>query len=182
VRPAKLRSSIDLIWVVDSGPSGAEAERGAELRDHYVMPEFETPEPIRSLLPRGPGHHFVIYGDSCSGIPGAPHEQTFSAVNAVLRRLTPPPEFVLFAGDEIAGLTADSEELRAQCRYWLEHEMGWLDRQAIPPGQASAERAKSKQIGYEGCFIETPTRALSWWSVIIQCTRSTDSPEPISVR
>jgi Calcineurin-like phosphoesterase len=90
------------------------------------------PKPIRSLLPRGSGHRFAIYGDSCSGIPGAPHERTFSAVNAVLRRLTPPPEFILFAGDEIAGLTADADELRAQWRYWLEHEMGWLDRQAIP--------------------------------------------------
>jgi hypothetical protein len=96
------------------------------------MSEFETPESIRSLLPRGPGHQFVLYGDSCSGIPGAPHEQTFAAVNAVLRRLTPPPEFILFPGDEIAGLTADSDELRAQWRYWLEQEMGWLDRQAIP--------------------------------------------------
>ena len=38
----------------------------------------------------------------------------------------------MFAGDEIAGLTADQHELRAQWRYWLEYEMGWLRRTAIP--------------------------------------------------
>jgi hypothetical protein len=87
---------------------------------------------ILSLLPKGPGHQFVLYADACSGIPGALHEGSFAAVNAVLRRLTPPPEFILFPGDEIAGLTADPNELRAQWRHWLEQEMGWLDRQAIP--------------------------------------------------
>ena len=87
---------------------------------------------IPSLLPRGPGHQFVVYGDARSGIPGAPHERTFAAVNAVLRRLTPPPEFILFLGDEIAGLTPNPDALRAQWRHWLEREMGWLDRAAIP--------------------------------------------------
>jgi Calcineurin-like phosphoesterase len=87
---------------------------------------------IVSLFPRGPGHQFVVYGDSCSGIPGALHEQTFAAVNAVVRRLAPPPEFIAFLGDEIAGLTASPEELRMQWRHWLEREMGWLDRQATP--------------------------------------------------
>ena len=89
-------------------------------------------EPIPALLPRGPGHRFVVYGDSCSGIPGAPHERTFAAVNAVLRRLSPPPEFIVFLGDEIAGLTPDPDALRTQWRHWLEQEMGWLDRHAIP--------------------------------------------------
>jgi hypothetical protein len=41
--------------------------------------------PLPSLKPRGPGHHFVLYGDSCSGIPGHPHEATFAAVNATVR-------------------------------------------------------------------------------------------------
>ncbi len=68
----------------------------------------------------------------CSGIAGAPHEKTFASVNAVVRRLEPPPQFVLFLGDEIAGLSADAEELRAQWRHWLDREMGWLDRRAIP--------------------------------------------------
>ena len=88
-------------------------------------------EPISSLLPGGPGHRFVVYGDSCSGIPGAPHERTFAAVNAVLRRLSPPPEFILFLGDEIAGLTPDPDVLRTQWRHWLEQELGWLDRHAV---------------------------------------------------
>ncbi|WP_395674392.1 metallophosphoesterase family protein [Inquilinus sp.] len=90
------------------------------------------PDSIPALLPRGLGHQFVLYGDSCSGVPGAPHERTFAAVNAVLRRLAPQPEFILFPGDEIIGLTADAEALRAQWRHWLDQEMGWLDRRAIP--------------------------------------------------
>jgi hypothetical protein len=90
------------------------------------------PHAVSALLPRGPGHQFVLYADACSGIPNAPHERSFASVNAVVRRLTPPPQFILFPGDEIAGLTADPNELRAQWRHWLEQEMGWLDRQAIP--------------------------------------------------
>jgi hypothetical protein len=93
---------------------------------------IEPSEHFRSLLPRGLGHQFVVYGDSCSGVPGAPHERTFAAVNAVVRRLSPSPDFIMFTGDEIAGLTADQHELRAQWRYWLEREMGWLGRTAIP--------------------------------------------------
>lgn len=92
----------------------------------------DIPEPIPALLPRGPGHQFVLYGDSCSGVPGAPHERTFAAVNAVVRRLACAPEFIIFPGDEVIGLTADPAELRAQWRHWLEREMGWLDRQAVP--------------------------------------------------
>ena len=87
---------------------------------------------IPSILPRGSGHQFVLYGDSCSGIPGHRHEATFAAVNAAVRRLVPPPEFILFPGDEVAGLTADPDALRAQWRHWLDREMGWLDRGAIP--------------------------------------------------
>ena len=87
---------------------------------------------LPALLPRGSGHQFVFYGDSCSGIAGAAHEKTFASVNDVVRRLEPPPEFVLFLGDEIAGLTADPAELKAQWRHWLEREMSWLDRKAIP--------------------------------------------------
>lgn len=91
-----------------------------------------TDAAIASLLPEGPGHRFVVYGDACSGIPGAPHERTFASVNAVVRRLAPAPEFVLFLGDEIAGLTADANELAGQWRHWFEREMGWLDRGMIP--------------------------------------------------
>lgn len=79
-----------------------------------------TSSPIPALLPRGEGHQFLLYGDSCSGIPGVLHEKTFASVNAVVRRLHPQPEFILFPGDEIIGLTPDAETLRAQWRYWFE--------------------------------------------------------------
>jgi hypothetical protein len=93
------------------------------------------------LLPRGAGHQFVLYGDACSGVSGAPHERTFASVNAVIQRLSPPPECIAFTGDEIIGLTADPEELRAQWRHWFEHEMAWLDRRAIPLWHATSNHA-----------------------------------------
>ena len=65
-------------------------------------------------------------------LPAHLHEKTFAAVNAVVQRLDPPPEFIAFLGDEVAGLTADRAELEAQWRHWLHHEMAWLDREAIP--------------------------------------------------
>jgi len=84
-------------------------------------------------VPRdGVGHQFVCYADCCSGVPGAPHEAAFAAVNGVVARIRPQPEFICFPGDEIRGLTADDEELRGQWRYWFEREMGWLDRSATP--------------------------------------------------
>ncbi|NQW09910.1 MAG: hypothetical protein HQ481_08545 [Alphaproteobacteria bacterium] len=88
--------------------------------------------PIPSLSPAGGGHRFVVYGDACSGVPGALHEKTFVAVNAVIRRLDPAPEFIIFPGDEIIGLTRDEAALRAQWRHWFEVEMGWLDRNRVP--------------------------------------------------
>ncbi|WP_298366864.1 metallophosphoesterase [uncultured Bradyrhizobium sp.] len=87
---------------------------------------------IPSLLPRNPGHQFVIYADACSGVAGALHERTFASVNNVVRRLNPAPEFILFPGDEIIGLTADADALRAQWRHWLDTEMAWLDRRTVP--------------------------------------------------
>ncbi|TCR93335.1 metallophosphoesterase [Rhizobium sp. BK376] len=87
---------------------------------------------IPSLLPAKGGHQFVLYGDSCSGVPGALHERTFASVNTVVQRLDPPPEFILFPGDEVIGLTADADDLRAQWRHWLDVEMSWLDRAKTP--------------------------------------------------
>ena len=89
-------------------------------------------DPIPSLLPAKRGHQFVIYADSCSGVPGALHERTFASVNDVVRRLRPEPEFILFPGDEIIGLTADACALRAQWRHWLDTEMNWLDQRGVP--------------------------------------------------
>jgi hypothetical protein len=99
-----------------------------------IEPSSKTilPGQIPALLPRGDGHQFVLYGDACSGVAGALHEQTFAAVNAVVRKLVPKPQFVIFPGDEIAGLTPDADQLRSQWRHWLDQEMGWLDTRAIP--------------------------------------------------
>jgi hypothetical protein len=108
---------------------------------------------IPALMPHGPGHQFVCYADSCSGLPGARHEATFAAVNAVVRRLQPAPEFVCFPGDAILGLTSDDAALRAQWRYWFEAEMGWLDRRHIPlyltPGNHDVYDAASAAIWRE---------------------------------
>jgi hypothetical protein len=88
---------------------------------------------IASLVPRDDsGFQFVCYADACSGVPGAPQEKTFAAVNAVVARLKPAPEFICFPGDEIRGLTADADALRAQWKHWFDHEMAWLDRKSIP--------------------------------------------------
>lgn len=77
-------------------------------------------------------HRFVVYGDCCSGIPGALHEETAASVNRVVAALQPPPDFVCFLGDEVMGLTTSEDNLRAQWRYWLNHEMAWLDRTVTP--------------------------------------------------
>jgi hypothetical protein len=87
---------------------------------------------IPILKPEGNGHQFVIYGDSCSGVPDVLHELTFAQMNSVIQRLEIPPEFICYPGDEIIGLTADVDELRCQWTHWFDHEMAWLDREAIP--------------------------------------------------
>jgi hypothetical protein len=98
-----------------------------------MPPADDAPGPPIPALPRrGRGHRLVLYGDACSGVPGAPHERAFARVNAVLRRLRPGPDLVVFTGDEIAGLTADGDALRAQWRHFLDRETGWLDRSAVP--------------------------------------------------
>lgn len=91
-----------------------------------------TGKPVGALLPRGSGHQFVIYGDSCSGVPGGRHEASFAAVSRVVARLDPPPEFIIFPGDEIIGLVPDRDALLRQWRHFLDAEMAWLDRGRIP--------------------------------------------------
>ncbi|MEM9439474.1 MAG: hypothetical protein AAGA73_03420 [Pseudomonadota bacterium] len=87
---------------------------------------------IEALLPSQSGHQFVVYGDSCSGVPGAPHEATHARVNAVVAQFDPPPEFIIFPGDEIIGLVPDERSLRQQWQHWFDQEMAWLDRSKIP--------------------------------------------------
>ena len=90
----------------------------------------------RSSIPTLPaaagGQQFVIYGDSCSGLPGALHEGTFRQVNAVIRALARAPQFICFPGDEIMGLTSDAAALRRQWQHFSQREMDWLDRGKIP--------------------------------------------------
>ncbi len=69
---------------------------------------------IAALTPRGAGHQFVIYGDACAGESGGRHAATFAALNTVVQRLDPAPEFIVFPGDEVIGLTRDETVLRAQ--------------------------------------------------------------------
>ena len=102
------------------------------------------------------GHQFVIYGDSCSGVPGAPHESTFRQVNDVIRSLAASPEFICFLGDEIMGLTANSYELRAQWRYFFEREMAWLDRESVPLYHVAGNHTVYDKMS-ETVFAETMT-------------------------
>jgi hypothetical protein len=68
---------------------------------------------IQALVPyAGVGHQFVCYADCCSGISDAPHAKAFAAVNKVVARLEPQPEFICFPGDEIQGLVTNAERLR----------------------------------------------------------------------
>lgn len=85
-----------------------------------------------ALTPRGLGHQFAFYGDSCSGVADALHEEKFAKVNAVVRGLEPMPEFIVFPGDEVIGLTRDESELRSQWRHFLDVEMAWLHGSGIP--------------------------------------------------
>ena len=89
-------------------------------------------KPIPVLKPRAGGHQFVVYGDSCSGVPGALHEKTFRQINSAISALAATPDFIGFLGDEITGLTTCRPELRRQWHYFFKHEMAWLDRAAIP--------------------------------------------------
>jgi hypothetical protein len=113
----------------------------------------EPKEPIAALRPRGEGQQFLLYGDACSGVPGALHEGKFAAINAVIRRLAPQPEFIIFPGDEIIGLVADPEELRAQWRHFLEVEMGWLDRKSTPIWHATGNHTAFDEMS-EAVFAE----------------------------
>jgi hypothetical protein len=87
---------------------------------------------IPALTPRGPGHRFAACADCCSGVPGGPHEAAFAALCRVVQRLDPAPEFILFPGDHIQGAVEDAGQLRAQWRRFLDVEMAWLDRAAVP--------------------------------------------------
>jgi hypothetical protein len=117
------------------------------------LSDTHLPDQIPAILPRGAGHQFVVYGDACSGVPGARHEQTFATVNAVVRKLAPGPELIIFPGDEITGLTPDPEQLRSQWHHWLNNEMGWLDRQRVPIWHATGNHTTYDEMS-ESVFRE----------------------------
>ncbi|MEM8916904.1 MAG: metallophosphoesterase, partial [Pseudomonadota bacterium] len=91
-----------------------------------------TKPAIQALVPANRGHQFVFFGDSCSGVPGTLHAASLARVSAVVQRLSPPPEFIIFPGDEVIGLTSDEAKLRDQWRHWFDVEMAWLDRARTP--------------------------------------------------
>lgn len=123
--------------------------------DHsHPDPVSTSTQRIAALTPRGAGHQFVFYGDACSGVAGALHARTFAQINGVVARLSPPPEFIIFPGDEVIGLTADEAALRAQWRYWLDVEMAWLDRQATPIYHTTANHTTYDAMS-ERVFQET---------------------------
>ncbi|MDE2951119.1 MAG: metallophosphoesterase [Chloroflexota bacterium] len=93
------------------------------------MPEHSS---IPTIKAGDGGHHFVIYSDSCSGLPGTVHEENFRRMNALIAALDQAPQFICFPGDEIMGLTTDRERLRRQWAYFFERELSWLDRAAVP--------------------------------------------------
>lgn len=95
----------------------------------------------------------MLYGDSCSGVPGAPHEAAFASVNAVVGRFSPTPEFIVFPGDEVVGLTADADALRAQWRHWHDVEMAWFDRKTIPLYHTTSNHTTYDTMS-EGVFAE----------------------------
>ena len=87
---------------------------------------------IPALLPRNErGHQFVVYADCCSGVPGGNFERNFTAVNAAVARIHPQPDFIIFPGDHILGITQDYPALRQQWEYWLQTEMGWLKERSV---------------------------------------------------
>ena len=88
--------------------------------------------PIEALVPHGQGHQFALYGDSCSGVPGHIHEANLAKVNDAVLRLTPEPEFIVYPGDEVIGLTGSEDELRAQWAHWWNNEMAALIERDVP--------------------------------------------------
>ena len=83
---------------------------------------------IPTLRPRAGGQQFVIYGDSCSGRAGALHEETFAQVNAVIRALQDPPQFICFTGDEIIGLTTTHMNCASSgSTFSIQKWLGWIE-------------------------------------------------------
>lgn len=118
--------------------------------DAVAQTPTTTPEPA-ALLPRvGKGHHFALYADCCSGVPGASNEKSHAAVNAIVSRIRPRPEFIAFPGDAVMGYIADAEALRKQWEHWWNTEMAWLKDTGVPLYQSTSNHntydAMSEQV------------------------------------
>lgn len=112
--------------------------------------EIEDPQAISCLVPRGSGHQFLVYGDSCSGTPDTNHASTLARINAAISRMKEAPEFFVFLGDEIMGLIDDEASLRTQWRYWRGTEMQQIASSGIPifntTGNHTVFSALSEQV------------------------------------
>lgn len=126
----------------------------------------------KSLAMHSPGHRLVIYGDSCSGVPGGPFEANFAAVNAAIRRVDPRPDFILFPGDHIMGATEDADALKSQWRHFWEREMAWLDRRITPIYSATSNHNTAGPVSesvWREVFADLPRNGpagqagLSYW-------------------
>ena len=129
-------------------------------------------DPIVALMPQGQGHQFVFYGDCCSGVPGSARETTFARVNAALRQLDPPPDFIVFLGDHIVGTAGDADHIRGQWRHWLTKEMAWLDSDRVPIYHATSNHDTSDLVServWREAFPDIPPNGppgqegLSYW-------------------
>jgi hypothetical protein len=122
-----------------------------------IVPDVQpTPShgPLIALRPRDEsGCQFLCYGDSCSGVAGTLHAENLARVNAITSRLSPLPEFVVFLGDEIAGLTRDIVSLRSQWRTWLDREMSWVTNSSIPLYHVASNHTTYDEAS-EGVFRE----------------------------
>ncbi len=111
--------------------------------------------PIPAFTPRGPGHQFVLYGDSCAGIAGHLHSENLRRVNDVVMRLGPSPEFIIYPGDEVIGLTDSEEQLRAQWLHWWDVEMAGPRSLSVPiyncPANHTVYDAMSERVYREMC-------------------------------
>ena len=116
---------------------------------------------IPALLPRTkPGHQFVVYADCCSGVPGGRFEQNFAAVNAAVARIHPQPDFIIFPGDHILGITQDYAALRQQWKLLAaDCEMNWLKKRSIETFHTTSNHntydVESEQV-WRDVFPEIP--------------------------
>ena len=102
-------------------------------------------------IPRAPRRRTSPYPRSCPGATGrsscstptlaracrmGPHEAAHRRVNEVVARLRPAPEFVVFPGDEVIGLTPDEAALRGAVAALARRR----DGVARPGGHAALQR------------------------------------------